>query len=161
MHTENRLDSEYAEGHTLGMSGIARFSKPTKGQSDASVDPRSQKIADAIRTLLSALSAPEQERVLREITAAIHPIAAPRAGKVLGTIVRLLPRRSEWTVRDIKHNVASEGVQATSKEIFNSLGYLTRKGHIRRVGYGRYLVAGGMIVTSDDLGGEPMRNEDD
>ncbi len=80
---------------------------------------------------------------------------------MLGTIVRLLPDREEWTVADFKHEVASEGVEATTKEIYNALGYLTRKGHIRRVGYGRYLIDGGILITAEDLGGEPGRYEDD
>lgn len=142
------------------MSKIARLSRPINGAPDAPDDPRSQKIADAIRTLLGALSAHDQECVLREMIDTIHPIA-PRAGEVLGTIVRLLPNHPQLTVENVKERVASEGVQATPKEIYNALGYLTRKGHIRRIGYGRYLVDGAELVTLDDLGGEPTRHEDE
>ena len=122
-----------------------------------------QKIADAIKLLLSTLPPEEQESVVREITEEIRPIPAPRAGQVLGAVLRLLPRRrtEEWTVEDIKQGVAEQGVPASDKEIYNSLGYLTRKKRIRRVGYGRYLVDGGLLVTADDLGGEPVRYEDD
>lgn len=132
--------------------GISPIEKPTGA--------RSQKIADAVRMLFNALSKSEQERLLRDFTSALRPIQTPRAGKVLGTIVRLLPRQQEWTVRDVKQQVESEGVDATSKEIYNALGYLTRKGHVQRIGYGQYLVDGVGIVTSDDLGGEPARHED-
>lgn len=111
--------------------------------------------------LLSALSVPEQQRILQEVMNTLSPAATPRAGKVLGTIVRLLPHRSEWTVTDVRQEVESEGVEATTKEIYNALGYLTRKRRIKRIGYGRYLIDGAGIVTADDLGGEPGRYEDD
>ena len=111
--------------------------------------------------LFSALPTLEQQRILRELTDVLCPIPAPRAGEVLGAIVRMLPRRHDWNVADVKRQVSEEGVQATTKAIYNALGYLTRKGHIRRVGYGRYVMGGGGIVTSDDLGGEPARDEDD
>lgn len=79
---------------------------------------------------------------------------------MLGTVVKFLPSKSEWTVGDVKKQVAAAGVAATPKEIYNALGYLSRNGHIRRVGYGRYLLDGALMVSSDDLGGEPTRSED-
>ena len=57
-----------------------------------------------------------------------------------GCFVRLLPRQQNWTIDDLKEEIASQGIAAAAKEVYNSLGYLVRKGHIRRVGYGRYLV---------------------
>lgn len=147
-------------GHTVGMTKIAQI-PPSKESIDTSVDHPSQKIADAVRILCSALPTLEQQRILRELTDVLRPIATPRAGKVLGAIVQLLPREREWNVAEVKKQVAEEGVQATTKAIYNALGYLTRKGHIRRVGYGRYVVSGIEIITSDDLGGEPARDEDD
>jgi hypothetical protein len=80
---------------------------------------------------------------------------------LLGAIVHFLPRQTSWTVEAIKQEVASQGIPATAKEIYNSLGYLTRKKRIRRVGYGRYLVEGGLLETADDLGLEPARDEED
>jgi hypothetical protein len=138
------------------MSSILPF--PTSNQPEPP-DPNRQKIADAIKLLLSTLPPVEQDRVLREITDEIRPIPADRP--VLGTVVRLLPRRTEWTVRELKQEIAAHGVAASAKEIYNSLGYLTRKKRIRRVGYGRYLVDGGLLETADDLGLEPARDEDD
>jgi hypothetical protein len=128
---------------------------------DQPADPNRQKISDAIKLLLSTLPPLDQERVLREITGEIQPIPAPRAGDVLGAVVRLLPRRrTEWTIDEIKQGVAEQGVPASAKELYNSLGYLTRKKRIRRVGYGRYLVDGGLLETADDLGLEPARDEE-
>lgn len=75
--------------------------------------------------------------------------------------MRLLPRQQNWTVEDIKREIASQGITATAKEVYNSLGYLARKGHIRQIGYGRYLIGGGLLETSGAFGGEPARDEED
>lgn len=100
----------------------------------------SRSIIDAVKLLLSTLSVDEQERALQEITEEIRPIPAPRAGDVLGAIIKFLPRRPQWTMREIKNEVAATGVDATDKEVYNSIGYLTRKRHIKRIGYGQYVV---------------------
>jgi len=71
-----------------------------------------------------------------------------------------MPRNAEFTVEDAKKEVASQGVEATPKQIFNAIGYLARKGHIRRRGYGRYLVGGAELTATDDLGLEPARDDD-
>ena len=135
------------------MAKIVHISSPA----DRASDQRTEKIIDAIRTLLDALSPAEQEGVLR----AVRSSATPRAGEVLGAVVRLLPSKSEWTVGEIRQDVAAAGFKATAKEIYNAIGYLRRRGHVKRHGYGRYTVAGVGIVTSDDLGGEPTRDEND
>lgn len=116
--------------------------------------------AAAIRELLDPLSAEERDAVLQRLTELLRPIPAPRAGQVLGTIVHLLSVRPEWTVDALKGEVQRRGVEAGPREVYNALGYLTRRGHIRRVGYGRYIVDGALLVTADDLGGETTRNED-
>ena len=135
------------------MAKIAHIPSPA----DRASNQRTEKIIDAIRTLLDALSPAEQERVFR----AVRPSATPRAGEVLGAVVRMLPSKSEWTVGEIKQDVAAAGIKATAKEIYNAIGYLRRRGHVERRGYGRYIVAGVGIVTSDDFGGEPTRDEND
>ncbi len=55
---------------------------------------------------------------------------------MLSAIAELLPKQNEWTVTEIR-----EKVDAPAKEIFNALGYLTRKKMVRRLGYGRYEIA--------------------
>jgi hypothetical protein len=143
------------------MSEPLRHPKSNSSPIGASVDSRRQEIRDEIARLLDGLSAVEREGVLREVAAAVCPMTAPRAKGVLGTIVRLLPRQKSWTVDEVKQKVASEGVEASPKEIYNAIGHLTRNRHLKRVGYGRYLVEGGLLITSEDLGLEPGRNDDD
>ena len=88
------------------------------------------------------LSPADRARVLREITEIVSPIPVARAGEVLGAIVRILPAQKRWTVDQLKQSIADQGIEATPKEVYNAVGYLARKGHIRRVGYGRYTVQG-------------------
>jgi hypothetical protein len=126
-----------------------------------SVDADRQRFVDAIKLLLRALPPEEQERILQEIIEAVRPVSLPKAGQLLGAIIQFLPRRKNWTVEAIKQEIASRGISAKAKEIYNSLGYLTRKGRIRRVGYGRYLVEGALLETADDLGLPPARDEED
>jgi hypothetical protein len=122
---------------------------------------RSSTTADAILSLFAILSTEDQERIFKQIKTIVRPIQAPRAGEVLGAIVRLLPRRKSWAMPDIKGGIAREGVQASPKEIYNAIGYLTRKGRIKRVGYGRYIIDGAMLETLEDIGIEPGRSDDD
>jgi hypothetical protein len=135
------------------MSNVTPFSH---GQPDQ----HRQKIGEAIKLLLSALPPAEQDRLLQEIIDAIRPIPAPRAGEVLGAIVRFLPRRRQWTVDDIKREVAALSIEAAPKEIYNSMGYLVRKGRVKRIGYGRYLVDGAELRSLDDLGLPPDYEDD-
>ena len=150
---------EYALRHTVPMSGVVPF--PPKVE-ETPLAVNRQRIADGIKMLLSALPEAEQAVLLRQLTEAIQPIPAPRAGEVLGTIVQFLrPRPNQpWTVEEIKEGIAARGIEATAKEVYNALGYLTRKQRIKRVGYGQYLVDGALLTTADDLGVEPARDEE-
>jgi hypothetical protein len=141
------------------MSTVLPFSRTSDTPSSDAANLRAEKISDAIKTLLSMLTLAEQHQVLQKITEAVQPIPAPRAGDVLGAVVRWIPRDSKWTVEDAKQGVAAQGVAATPKEIYNAIGYLTRKQHIRRIGYGRYLIDGAEIRTLDDFGLEPAPDD--
>jgi hypothetical protein len=146
--------------HTLIMPKILTFPSSREKPPRSAVDPRVAKIADAIKALLSTLSPDEQHEVLEEIIRAVRPIDAPRAGEVLGTIIRWMPREREWTVEEAKR-VVFERSSAHPKEVYNAIGYLVRTGRLKRVGYGRYWLDGVGLETLDDLGLEPLRNEDD
>jgi hypothetical protein len=143
------------------MSNVTPIKNPSNSAfSSGSEDSRSDQFAEAIRVLLSPLSAQERDHVLRKVTEKLRPIPAPRAGEVLEAIVLALPQRRDWTVEELRETVQQHGVEASRKEVYNAIGYLTRKKHMRRIGYGRYVVDGTEIVTSDDLGGESSRHED-
>lgn len=120
-------------------------------------------MVSAILTLVDGfgLSAQEQEQVLKEVTEKLRPIPVPRAGDVLSKIVNLIPRDRDWTVKELKNRVEQQGDTVADKEIYNAIGYLTRKQHIHRLGQGRYIINGVGMVTADDLGGQPSITEGD
>jgi|SRR5665213_1251680 len=125
-------------------------------------DAHAESVVSAFKTLLAGLSPEQQERVRAEIHKSFPSNSAPRAGQVLGTILKLVPRDREFTIEDVKKGIESEGIPATAKAIYNALGYLTRKKEIKRVGHGRYIVDGAMLETIEDLGvGPPTRHEMD
>lgn len=128
---------------------------------DAAAEQRAKTLASAVRTLISELPESEQHRLLDELRHKLHPISAPQAGDVLRAIIKLFPKRREWSVEDLKKDVHAQGVPAEPKEIYNALGYLTRKRKIQRIGYGRYIVEGIPFHASDDFGGAPSWPEMD
>ena len=119
---------------------------------------RAEERVEAIRKLIQTLEPHEQEQLARELSAALSP--TPKAGDVLGNIVKFIGKQREWTAVEIKQQIDELGLEASSKEVYNAIGYLAKKGHIKRVGYGRYLVNGMLIATSDDFGGATARHED-
>jgi hypothetical protein len=132
--------------------------------SDANREHRAriEKIARGIaNSAFEMLSEEDRQDVLDQLIEILRPIPTPRAGDVLDAVVRLLPRKKDWSVQDIREGVAEKGVSANPKEVYNAVGYLVRKGHMRRIGYGRYVVDGGtLIVASDDFGGPTASHED-
>lgn len=135
---------------------------PVPDTTDSEHRARIEKIARGIAdSTFEALSDDDRQAVLDELIEIVRPIPAPRAGEVLDAIVKLLPRRKDWSVQDLKDGVSERGVSADPKEVYNAIGYLKRKGHMRRIGYGRYVVDDGtVIVASDDLGGASAPHED-
>jgi hypothetical protein len=133
-----------------------------KPEDDSERRLRIEKIARGIaNSTFETLSDEDRQDVLDKLIEILRPIPTPRAGEVLDAIVKLLPRRKDWTVQRLREEVADKGVSANPKEIYNAVGYLVRKGHMRRIGYGRYLVDGGaVIVASDDFGGPTASQED-
>lgn len=142
------LDSELCPLHTPGMAAAHEHRAPPDDASAFRVDS----MVRGILSLLETLSPAEKQLVVRRVTDALRPIRTPNAGDVLGVVVQLMPRTGTWTVEDLKKTIEKSGVEAKPKEIYNALGYLTRRKHIQRISYGRYMVDGAMIETSEDLG---------
>jgi hypothetical protein len=118
-------------------------------------------VIDSIKHLMSLLGPVEREQVLKELTRASNFFPPAKAEEVMGTIIKLFPRDRAWSVAELKGKIAEHGIEAKPKEVYNAIGYLNRKGHIKRVGYGRYVIDGVEIATSDDLGGASTRHEDE
>jgi hypothetical protein len=141
------------------VENVAKF--PIRGgdRSEPASDRSASDLVSAIETLLSRCSLAERETVIRLLAEKIKPDSSSKAGDVLGTLLRILPGREQWTIGELKKIVSERGISASDKQVFNAVGHLTRKGHIKRIGYGRYVVEGIPIETTDDLGGEPTREE--
>lgn len=138
-----------------------QFRTPPKPEDAEASDRAMQAIVSAIDTLVDGLSPAKKEWVLRSVTEKLRPVPVPQAGDVLGIVVQLLPRKGDWSIAELKKRIDDQAVPVTQKEIYNALGYLTRKGHIQRVGYGRYMIGGIPVVTADEVGGQPSITDED
>ena len=73
------------------------------------------------------------------------PITSRRCGTEVALVRSKLVLRDlfelsdAWTMADIIDGVADAGVIAKPKEVYNAVGYMTRKGLIRRTNYGQYV----------------------
>jgi hypothetical protein len=157
----NDSTHEYAHGILCGMSKVEPFPLSPKPDENKPSDRAVHAIVSAIDMLIDGLSPTEKEQVLRKVTDKLRPIPVPQAGDVLGIVVQLIPRDRQWTIAELKRCIEEEGTPITAKEIHNAVGYLTRKRHIQRVGYGRYMIGGIPVVTTDELGGQPSITEGD
>ena len=129
---------------------------------DGEQDARSAGVIKAIWTLLDTLPPAERQRVQQQIADFSPPSAPKKGGDVLGVVLKLIPKRGDWLIEDLKKKVLERTEYTKPKEIYNAVGYLARRGYIRRISYGRYLTEDGQyFVTSDDCGGQPSITESD
>lgn len=140
------------------MSNTAHKIQPV---TEAAENPQKKAIFSAIRQLVNGLSAAERAFFIQEL-ARENGVDSPRAGGVLATVLRLIPKGQEFSADDIQRSVDAVGVETSRKEIHNALGYLRKKNQIQRVGHGRYIIDGALYETIEDLGvGPPTRHEID
>ena len=158
MKSDRLLDSRAPLGYVGRPMSISK-SRPAKLPAPA--EDRLATLTRAISEILSVLTPEEREKVVRAIEPAAVQKRPTRGGAVTGTVVRLLPRKPEWSVEDIRETVEAEGIESTPKQIYNAMTYLARIGQVKRVGYGRYLVAGGLMDGAPDLGLPPAPMEGD
>jgi hypothetical protein len=137
---------------------MSRHITSSQSVSDSPDDAHVESVVSAIKVLFSALSPEQQDHARAQLFPNSSP--PPRAGEVLGTILKLVRPGEQFTIDDVKKSVEAEGIQATAKAIYNSLGYLTRKHKITRIGHGRYMIDGaGELMTLDQLeAGPPTRD---
>lgn len=72
-------------------------------------------------------------------------VELPRASDLISALSELVGRQREWRVADIRAAIHASGIETTEKQIANGLAYLTRRGKVRRLGYGRYTPVDGSI----------------
>jgi hypothetical protein len=140
------------------MSKIHAISTPPASSHE---QQRVQQTRGLIETLLSSLPPRERVEFEREIAARVGVPRPTRHGAVVGAVAKILPLKAEWSAAELKQRVDESGASTDPKDVYNAIEYLVRTGQVRRIAYGRYVVAGGgEIQTSDDLGGETARHED-
>jgi hypothetical protein len=155
------------------MSNVRQFPNQQPPRPEAHYSSEvSAAIADAIWGLFNKLPPEDKDALVSQLLKAARPlIPASRSGDVLATVARFLPKRRDWTAEQIRQEVSAAGITASSREVFNAIGYLIRKGHVVRKGGGSYEMSGGVgygqpredgsIVTSAyDLGGGTVRNSE-
>lgn len=147
--------------HSDPMSKVVRLPSAEGAVDDRAQQALFESTLALVKTLLEAMPHDQKQRVAREVMKSVGPPESPKAGDVLASILNFVKKNQEFTVAEVRERVDLSGVSAAPKEIYNALGYLTRKGRVRRVGYGKYIVDGVSITTSDDLGGETTRTEDE
>lgn len=125
----------------------------------AEEDLEEQKVR-LVRTLLDSLASETRAALLQEFAADSTLPGTITPTGVLATVLRLFPSGQTVTAAELRQQVEDRGIEAQPKEIYNAIGYLSRTGALRRTGYGRYMVNGMEISTSDNLGGERDRHED-
>ena len=81
---------------------------------------------------------------------------------MLRVMAATILQQRRWSAKEVRDAVLAKGIAATPKQVYNAIGYFRRKGYVRQIAYGHYVVEGigAGIVTPDDLGVEP-RIEDD
>lgn len=141
------------------MASVTPFMHGKSQAPRSSNDDRDEQTLQAVRLLVQSLSAEKRAQLAHEL-AQSELDQEPGPSGVLATIIKYLPRGRSVTVADLRKEVANRGVEAEPKEIYNAIGYLARTGRLVRQGYGRYMVDGVEIETSDELGGEMTRHED-
>jgi hypothetical protein len=108
-------------------------------------------IADAIWALFDKLPVQDRNELVSQLLKVARPlIPASRAGDVLATVAKFLPKRQNWTAEQIRQEVSQAGITCSARDVFNAIGYLARKGLVERKGAGRYWVAGAAVESAGD-----------
>lgn len=94
-------------------------------------------LVKAVLTLLEVMSTEERASVLRHMETLGLPLTT-RSGSVLRLVGGLFAPGIVLRVPDAVAACQLARPETSEKEVYNALGYLTRRHQIRRVGQGRY-----------------------
>ena len=110
----------------------------------AELEVHEENLSAVIEKLMEVL--PPAERALYQQRAEIgRPVKrSPHATPVYDNVVQLFGRtkQREWTAPEVQEALKADGVQTEPQQVHNVLGYLARKGLLRRMSRGRYFVVG-------------------
>ncbi|WP_066923136.1 hypothetical protein [Methylobacterium sp. CCH5-D2] len=94
-------------------------------------------LVKAVLTLLEVMSAEERSSVQQHMDTLGLPLTA-KSGSVLRLVGGLFPPGVVLRVPDAIAACQAERPETSEKEVYNALGYLTRRHKIRRVSQGAY-----------------------
>jgi hypothetical protein len=122
----------------------------------AELEVHEENLSAVIEKLTEVL--PPAERALyRQRVEIGRPIKrSAHATPVYDNVVQLFGRtkRREWTAPEVQEALKADGVQTEPQQVHNVLGYLARKGLLRRISRGRYYVVEyGFGIEGDIEGG--------
>jgi hypothetical protein len=120
-------------------------------------DPEVETVANVLKAALNGLPENKRRAAADRLVEMLTPPKAPtKPGPVLGKVIELFKQeqRAEWAVSEVLDALASKFKDETQnkKQVYGALTYLSNAKILRRVGYGRYLIEGGGLLT--DIGGE-------
>lgn len=141
----------------MDMAKVSQLFSPKNPSVEVDLDEQKARL---IRTLLDTLSVQARSALVKELAIEAANLADNTPTGVLATVLKLLPPGQTVTAAELRQQVEERGIEAQPKEIYNAIGYLARAGALKRTGYGRYMINGMEISTSDELGGERDRHED-
>jgi len=111
-------------------------------------EERDKQLVTLARTLVKALPEDRQAVYLRRHPwLSDGPDPASRHAVLVGIIQLFLSDRSrEWTPPEVEDALATQGIHANTKRVYNSLNYLSADGRLHRIGRGRYRAAPGLAA---------------
>ncbi|GJD97889.1 hypothetical protein OCOJLMKI_5128 [Methylobacterium iners] len=78
----------------------------------------------------------------------------------MGIVIDFIRDKRSWSVSEIKEEVLQHHSETNPKEIYNTINYLAKTGRIKRIGYGKYMVDGNLVISADQFSEEPFPNDD-
>ena len=123
-------------------------------------EERDAAVMKAVMTLLDTLPEARRQIVMQKLSSSAKPIAARKASDMMGIVLSFIKQKQSWSVSQIKKEILQQHSNTDPKEIYNTVNYLAKSGRIRRVGYGKYVIDGNLVVSSDALGENPFPNDD-
>lgn len=138
------------------MAQVSQIPNP----SSSADDERDAAVMKAVLTLLDTLPEARRQLVLQKLSAGTKPVSSRRSGEVMGIVLNFIQNKKTWSISQVKDEILQQHTDANPKDIYNSINYLAKTGRIKRIGHGKYMIDGNLVVSSDPLGEDPFPNDD-
>ncbi len=118
-------------------------------------DPEVELAANMLHAALTGIPEAKRQAAAARLVQLLTPPKTPqRGGPILENVVKLFKeQKRDWSAADVVAALATKGKPAEPKKVYSALTYLKDMKVIRRVGYGRYLLAdGSMVITHERRG---------